>query len=48
MRAAVSDGEMVGALGIDVPLLNTAVFASALLAGLGGALAAPVGSIAIG
>jgi branched-chain amino acid transport system permease protein len=49
MRAAVSDGEMVGALGIDVPRLQTIIFAlGAWLAGLGGTLAAPVGSVAIG
>jgi branched-subunit amino acid ABC-type transport system permease component len=49
LRAAVADGEMVGALGINVPALYTGVFAlGAWLAGLGGALAAPVGSIAVG
>jgi branched-chain amino acid transport system permease protein len=49
LKAAVADREMVGALGINVPLLYTAVFAlGAWLAGIGGALAAPVGSIAIG
>ncbi|GGH27883.1 hypothetical protein GCM10007036_36740 [Alsobacter metallidurans] len=49
LRAAVADGEMVGALGVNVPLLYTGVFTlGAWLAGLGGALAAPVGSIAIG
>ncbi len=48
-RAAVSDREMVNALGVNVPLLYTAVFGiGAWLAGLGGALAAPVGSIALG
>ena len=49
LSAAVLDPEMVGALGIDVPLLHTAVFTlGAWLAGLGGTLAAPVGSISIG
>jgi branched-chain amino acid transport system permease protein len=49
LSAAVIDPEMVGALGINVPLLYTIVFAiGAWLAGLGGVLAAPVGSVAIG
>lgn len=49
LRAAVADGQMVGALGIDVPRLYTGVFAlGAGLAGLGGVLAAPVGSISLG
>ncbi|HEY4169603.1 MAG TPA: branched-chain amino acid ABC transporter permease [Reyranella sp.] len=49
LRASVADGQMVGALGIDVPRLYTGVFAlGAWLAGLGGALAAPVGSISLG
>lgn len=49
LNAAVVDPEMVGALGIDVPRLQTIVFVlGAWLAGLGGTLAAPVGSIAIG
>ncbi len=49
LRASVADGQMVGALGIDVPRLYTLVFAlGAWLAGLGGALAAPVGSISLG
>lgn len=49
LRASVADGAMVGALGIDVPRLYTGVFAlGAWLAGLGGALAAPVGSISLG
>lgn len=49
LRASVADGQMVGALGIDVPRLYTGVFAlGAGLAGLGGALAAPVGSISLG
>jgi branched-subunit amino acid ABC-type transport system permease component len=49
LSAAVVDPEMVGALGIDVPRLQTMTFVlGAWLAGLGGTLAAPVGSIAIG
>lgn len=49
LRAAVADGQMVGALGIDVPRLYTGVFALGVwLAGLGGVLAAPVGSISLG
>lgn len=49
LRASVADAQMVGALGIDVPRLHTAVFAlGAWLAGLGGVLAAPVGSISLG
>ena len=49
LSAAVVDPEMVGALGINVPRLYTVVFATgAWLAGLGGVLAAPVGSVAIG
>ena len=46
---AVADGEMIGALGVNVPRLYTAVFAlGAWLAGVGGVLAAPVGSISVG
>jgi branched-subunit amino acid ABC-type transport system permease component len=49
IRAAVTDGEMVGALGVNVQRLFTGVFAlGAGLAGLGGALAAPVGSVSLG
>jgi branched-chain amino acid transport system permease protein len=49
VRAAVADGEMLGALGVEVRKLNTAVFAlGAWLAGVGGVLAAPVGSISPG
>ena len=49
IRAAVADAEMTGALGIDVQRLFTRVFAlGAGLAGLGGALAAPAGSISLG
>lgn len=49
LRASVADAEMVGALGINVPRLHTSVFAlGAWLAGLGGVLAAPIGSISLG
>ncbi|GAA4338400.1 hypothetical protein GCM10023165_17040 [Variovorax defluvii] len=49
VRASVADGEMLGALGVDVPRLNVRVFAlGAWLAGLGGVLAAPIGSISPG
>ena len=49
LRASVADGQMVGALGVDVPRLYTSVFAlGAWLAGVGGVLAAPVGSISLG
>lgn len=49
LRASVADGQMVGALGINVPRLYTGVFAlGAWLAGLGGVLAAPIGSISLG
>jgi branched-subunit amino acid ABC-type transport system permease component len=49
IRAAVMDSEMVAASGINVRQLHTLVFAAgAWLAGLAGALAAPVGSISIG
>jgi branched-subunit amino acid ABC-type transport system permease component len=49
LRASVADGQMVGALGINVPRLYTGVFAlGAGLAGLGGVLAAPIGSISLG
>lgn len=49
LRASVADGQMVSALGVDVPRLYTLVFAlGAWLAGLGGVLAAPVGSISLG
>lgn len=49
IRAAVDDGEMTGALGIDVQRLFTGIFAlGAGLAALGGVLAAPAGSISLG
>jgi branched-chain amino acid transport system permease protein len=42
IRSAVSDAAMVGALGIDTPLVSTAVFAAgSALAGVAGAIAAP-------
>ena len=48
VRAAVKDPEMVAALGINVPLLNTSVFAlGAWLAGLGGVLVAPTSAISL-
>jgi branched-chain amino acid transport system permease protein len=46
IRAAAEDREMAGGVGINVPLLFTAVFfVGSMLAGLGGALAAPLQSI---
>ncbi|WP_226481790.1 branched-chain amino acid ABC transporter permease [Natrinema amylolyticum] len=46
VRGTSSDREMASMLGVDVPRLYTAVFfAGSLLAGLGGALAAPMQSI---
>ena len=46
VRAAVSDSEMVGALGYDVGKVFTGVFAmGALLAGLAGVIAAPMLSV---
>jgi branched-chain amino acid transport system permease protein len=48
VRAAVKDPEMVSALGINVPRLNTSVFAvGAWLAGLGGVLVAPTSAISL-
>ena len=42
IKAATQDREMLGALGVNVPLVYTLVFAGgSALAGLGGALAAP-------
>ncbi len=42
IRAATQDREMLAALGVNVPLVYTGVFAAgAALAGMGGALAAP-------
>ncbi len=46
VRAATQDREMVGALGVNVRLLYTGVFAiGAWLAGLGGAVLAPMGAL---
>jgi branched-chain amino acid transport system permease protein len=45
IRAGILDAEMVGAMGINVPLTFTLTFGlGSLLAGLGGALVAPVNS----
>lgn len=47
IRAAAADRDMAAALGINVPLLFTGVFAlGSFLAGFGGALAAPMRSVA--
>ena len=49
VRASVLDGEMLGALGTNVRQLQSKVFVlGCMLAGLGGALAAPVGSVSLG
>ena len=49
IRAAVEDPETLATSGTSVPLLSTTVFAiGALLAGLGGAISAPLQSIAPG
>ncbi|MBW3658536.1 MAG: branched-chain amino acid ABC transporter permease [Actinobacteria bacterium] len=49
IRAAVSDPEMLGMVGVNVPLLFTVVFAlGGVLAGLGGVLAAPQSSARLG
>jgi branched-chain amino acid transport system permease protein len=49
VRASVLDGEMLGALGTDVRQLQSKVFVlGCVLAGLGGALSAPSGSISLG
>lgn len=49
IRAAAADREMVRALGINVTQLNSSVFAvGTFLAGLGGALVAPVTAISLG
>ena len=48
IRAAASDREMAGGLGVNVPRVFTAVFAfGAWLGGLGGVLASPLGSLSI-
>lgn len=49
VRAAVFSREMVGALGIPIPRIYTGVFVLGLfIAGLAGAVQAPVGSITLG
>ena len=49
VRAASMDREMVGALGVNVSWLLTGVFAvGSFLAGLGGALVAPVTAVTLG
>jgi len=49
VRAAVYSREMVGALGIPVPRIYTGVFVLGIfIAGLAGAVQAPVGSITLG
>lgn len=49
IRAGASDREMVRALGVDIRLLYTAVFAlGALMAGLAGYLSAPLFSVQVG
>jgi len=49
IRAAVEDSEMLEALGVNIPRIFLAVFViGAFLAGLGGVLVAPLGSIGLG
>jgi branched-subunit amino acid ABC-type transport system permease component len=49
VRAAVFSREMVGALGIPIPRIYTGVFVLGIfIAGLAGAVQAPVGSITLG
>ena len=49
IRASASNREIIGALGVNVPLLYTLVFGlGALLAGLAGAMAGPVWSVEVG
>jgi branched-chain amino acid transport system permease protein len=49
VRAATIDRDMVNALGVNVSMVNTIVFVlGAWLAGLGGVLAAPIGSVSLG
>jgi len=49
VRAAASDREMAGAIGVNIPFLFTAVFVfSAMLAALGGALGTPIRVVAPG
>ena len=46
IRAGASDAEMVAALGVNIRLINTAVFAAAAaLAGVAGVMAAPILSV---
>lgn len=49
IRAAASNREIIGALGVNVPVLHTLVFGlGAMLAGLAGAMAGPVWSVEVG
>ena len=49
IRAAVEDAEMLEALGVNIPRIFSSVFIiGAFLAGLGGVLVAPLGSIGLG
>ena len=49
IRAAVDDAETLEALGVNIPLIFSAVFIiGAFLAGLGGVLVAPLGSVGLG
>jgi branched-subunit amino acid ABC-type transport system permease component len=49
IRAAVDDAEMLEALGVNIPRIFCGVFViGAFLAGLGGVLVAPLGSIGLG
>ncbi len=49
IRAAVEDSEMLEALGVNIPRIFSSVFIiGAFLAGLGGVLVAPLGSIGLG
>ena len=49
IRAAMDDAEMLEALGVNIPRIFLAVFViGAFLAGLGGVLVAPLGSIGLG
>lgn len=49
IRAGASDAEVVGAMGVNIRLLNTVIFAlGAALAGLGGVMAGPILSVSPG
>lgn len=49
IRASASNREIIGALGVNVPVLYTLVFGlGAMLAGLAGAMAGPVWSVEVG